>query len=234
VTCRLATHMSDGPSSDITALLVASRNGNREAFDALVPLVYQRLRALARARVRRERVDHTLDTVALVHEAYLRLVQIHHVEWRDRAHFFAMACRVMRRILVDHAERRNAVKRDGGRARVELSDDLAPDPAPSPESVLALDEALSSLEAVSPRGCRAVECRYFGGLSVEETAAGLGVSPATVKRDLRFAQAWLARALLRGRNDDDRAGGANRGTVPRDRGPDPRRARRAAPGPVRR
>ena len=200
-------------SSDITTLLIASRNGNRQALDDLVPLIYQHLCALARGRVRHERPDHTLETAALVHEAYLKLVQIQHVQWRDRAHFFAMASRIMRRILVDYAERRGALKRQGDQARVELTEDLVPDGAPSPERLLAIEEALSGLESISPRGCRILECRYFGGLTVEETAAALGISPATIKRDLRFAHAWLARALLRGTNDEHAAIGTNRGTL---------------------
>jgi RNA polymerase sigma factor (TIGR02999 family) len=181
--------------SDITALLIAARHGDREALDRLMPLVYDSLRALARARVRRERPDHTLDSAALVHEAYLKLVRVEHVEWRDRAHFFAMACRLMRRVLLDHADRRGASKRGGGRARVALDSDVAAAPAVPADNLVILHAALEQLEAVSPRACRAVECRHFAGLSIEEIAADLHVSPATVKRDLRFGQAWLARAM---------------------------------------
>lgn len=220
-------------TSDITALLIASQNGNREAFDRLVPLVYHRLRALARAQVRRERPDHTLDTAALVHEAYLKLVQIDCVEWRDRAHFFATASRMMRRILVDYAHRRSAAKRPAGAARVELSPDLVADPEWGPEGILAINEALTSLEAVSPRGCQVFECRCFGGLSIEETAAALQVSPATAKRDFRFAQAWLARALSR-KGTYEHAARTDTGAVPRGGGPDARRARRTPEDPVRR
>ena len=198
---------------DVTALLIASRSGNREAFDVLMPLIYQQLCRLAHARVRQERADHTLETAALVHEAYLKLVQIRHVEWRDRAHFFAMASRVMRRILIDYAERRGALKRQGERARVDLDQELVADVA-SAETVLIVAEALSGLEGSSPRACRAIECRYFGGLSVEETAAALDISAASVKRDLRFAHAWLARALLHGTNDEHVPSGTNRGTLP--------------------
>jgi RNA polymerase sigma factor (TIGR02999 family) len=181
--------------TDITALLVAARHGDRQALDRLMPLVYDRLRSLARARVRRERPDHTLDSAALVHEAYLKLVRVEHVEWQDRAHFFAIACRLMRRVLLDHAERRGASKRAGGLARVELDSDLAAAPTVAADDLVILHAALEQLDAVSPRACRAVECRHFGGLSVEEIAADLHVSPATVKRDLRFGQAWLARAM---------------------------------------
>ena len=200
-------------SPDITALLTASRNGNREAFDLLMPLIYQQLYRLAHARVRRERVDHTLETAALVHEAYLKLVQIRHVEWRDRGHFFAMASRVMRRILVDYAERRGALKRQGNLARVDFDEELVADVAPA-ETVLILAEALSGLEEAGPRACRAIECRYFVGLSVEETAAALAISVASVKRDLRLAHAWLARALLHGTNDEHVPDGKSRGTLP--------------------
>lgn len=181
---------------DITALLIASQKGDRDAFDRLVPLVYDRLRDIARARIRHERPDHTLDTAGLVHEAYLRLIELDRIEWRDRAHFYATASGVMRRVLVDYAHRRRAHKREGRRSRVAMDLDLLPDAGWAIDDILAIDQALSSLLAVNPRACRAIECRYFGGLSVEETAAGLGVSLATIKRDLRFAQAWLARALM--------------------------------------
>jgi RNA polymerase sigma factor (TIGR02999 family) len=200
--------------SDITTLVIASRNGNREALDVLMPMIYQQLCRLARVRMRHERADHTLETAALVHEAYLKLVQIRQVEWRDRAHFFAMASRVMRRILVDYAERRRTRKRQGELVRVNLEEDLVADVALDAETILIIEEALSGLEEISPRSCRVVECRYFGGLSVEETAAGLGISVASIKRDLRFAHAWLARTLLHGTNHEHASSGTNRGTFP--------------------
>jgi RNA polymerase sigma-70 factor, ECF subfamily len=216
--------------SDITALLVASQNGDRQAFDRLVPLVYERLREIARARIRRERPDHTLDTAGLVHEAYLRLIELDRIEWRDRAHFFATASGVMRRVLVDYAQRRRAQKREGRRARVPLDPDVLPDRGWAIEDVLSLDQALSSLQAVNPRACRAIECRYFGGLSVEETAAGLGVSLATIKRDLRFGQAWLARVLMQNGDHEHAAGATAPDAVPRGGRSAARRAVRASEG----
>lgn len=212
---------------DITALLIASSNGNREALDQLVPLVYDQLRALARRRLRAERRDHTLDTIALVNEAYLKLVDLDRLQWKDRTHFFAMASRLMRRILVDYAHRRNAGKREGGRACVPLTEAIIADTAHARDDILAINEALERLEPISPRGARAIEYRYFGGLSLEETAAALGVSAATAKRDLRFAQAWLVRTLTSSRHDGIRSTDTDRGPVSRDRGSEPRQPRRS-------
>ena len=187
---------SPSPSADITQMLLRWREGDREALDRVLPLVYDELRRLARARLRGEREGHTLNTTGLVHEAYLRLVDVNHVEWRDRTHFLAMASRVMRRVLIDYANQRNAGKRGGGGQRVELGEDLA-GPEIDLDSLLELNDALQRLEAVSPRQAKAVELRFFGGLTLEEAAEVLGTSAPTVMRDLRFAQAWLARELRR-------------------------------------
>jgi len=215
-------------SPDITALLRASSEGDRQALDRLVPLVYEQLRVLARARLRHERRDHTLDTVALIHEAYLKLVQLDRLQWHDRAHFFAMASRLMRRILIDYAHRRNAAKREGRLARLDVSDLPIAGRGDRGEMLLALDAALTQLEGVSSRAARAIECRYFAGLSVEETAAALNVSPASVKRDLRFAHAWLARTMQNDTADGPTPPGTGSTPVPRDRRPDARRPRRAS------
>jgi RNA polymerase sigma factor (TIGR02999 family) len=157
-----------------------------------MPLVYTELRKLAASYLRVERPDHTLQPTALVHEAYLRLVDQRSVNWQNRAHFFGIAAQMMRRILVDHARRRQAAKRDGATYRLYTSEEEAT--ARDPE-LLALDEALSGLEALDARQARIVELRFFGGLTVEETAEVAGVSPATVKREWRTARAWLAREI---------------------------------------
>lgn len=184
----------DTRQDTVTQLLEAHAEGDPEAFDALLPRVYAELRRIAHYRLRGERPDHTLDTTALVHEAYLELVQLDRINWQNRAHFFAIASRAMRNILVDYAVRRKAQKRGGDRQRVPLdTDDLATE-APV-EDLLALDQALQQLEALDERQLRVVECRFFGGLSIDETAEALGISPATVSRDWRMARAWLNRAL---------------------------------------
>jgi RNA polymerase sigma factor (TIGR02999 family) len=161
--------------------------------------VYDHLRALARQRLRGERPDHTLDTTGLVHEAYLKLATAGGTEWQDRAHFFAVASRAMRRILVDHAKERRALKRGGAATHVELDPerlgDLAAGEERDPELLLTLDDALARLEAESPRQARAIELRFFGGLTLEEVGEALGISAPTAMRDVRFAQAWLAREL---------------------------------------
>lgn len=186
-----------GPG-DVTTLLIASSHGNREALDRLMAAVYDDLRALARVRLQGERPHHTVDTIGLVHEAYLRLVGIDRVEWKDRTHFFATASRLMRRILVDYAHRRNAGKRGGAAHKLDAAEvPLAGQAAPA-DDILALDEALQRLESISPRAARVIECRHFAGLSLEETASALGVSLATAKRDLRFGQACLAQVLRSG------------------------------------
>ena len=179
--------------ADVTQLLVAWSAGEQGALERLLPLLYDQLKDLARVRMRGERAGHTLSTTGLVHEAYLRLVDVERVAWQDRAHFFAMASRTMRRVLVDHARARRAQKRGAGGARVELEEEflLTDDDV---EQLIALDDVLQQLEVQHPRPGKAVELRYFGGLTLEETADALGVSPPTVMRDVRFAEAWLARA----------------------------------------
>jgi RNA polymerase sigma factor (TIGR02999 family) len=175
---------------EITQLLSRTRQGDHRAQEELLPLVYDTLRQLAANCMRNERRDHTLQPTALVHEAYLRLVGREHDQWQSRAHFFAVASQTMRHLLVDHARSRVAGKRGGRRQRVELNERLlyAED---HPEELLALDAALERLKLQSERQARIVELRFFGGLSVEETAEALDVSPKTVKRDWAVARAWL-------------------------------------------
>ena len=177
----------------ITELLLAWRRGDEAAFEQLVPIVHAELRRTAGRYMVQERREHTLQATALVNEVYLRLVQIHRIDWRDRAHFFAMAARLMRRVLVDHARARGYPKRGGGARRVSF-DEALPVAAPSSD-VVAVDEALQALERQDPRKAHVVELRFFGGLSVDETAEALGVSPQTVMRDWRLAKAWIRREL---------------------------------------
>lgn len=182
-----------GADSDVTDLLLASSGGRREAFDALFPKVYEELRRLARARLRGENPGRTIQTTGLVHEAYLRLIRIERVEWQDRAHFLAVASEAMRRVLVDAARRRRALRRGGGQGTVPLDEDpsLSDEPA---ETVLRLDEILQGLAAAHPRPARVLELVCFAGLTNSEAADALGISLATLERDLRFARAWVARA----------------------------------------
>ena len=178
-------------------MLVAWSRGDAGAFDQLVPLVHHELHRLARQYMARERPEHTLQTSALLNEAYLRLIEVKRVEWRNRAHFFAIAARTMRRILVDFARARDNEKRGGGVLKFTLDEALVVSQEPA-QDLVALDDALQALEAVHPRKSRVVELRFFGGLSVEETAEALQVSADTVKRDWRFAKLWLVRELSRG------------------------------------
>ncbi len=178
---------------EVTELLVAWREGDERALDQLMPLVYEELRRLASGYMKSERPDHTLRTTALVHEAYLRLVDTD-VPWQDRIHFFAIAATVMRRILVDHARGKRRAKRGGGATPITLDEALLVTDDPAAD-VLALDEALTRLEAIDERKARAVELHYFSGLTYDELAGALGVSAATVDRDLRFARAWLRREM---------------------------------------
>jgi RNA polymerase sigma factor (TIGR02999 family) len=176
---------------DITGLLSRWADGDGEAFRALMPVVYDELRKLAAHYLSKERPDHTLQPTALVHEAYLRLAGIRDMELRNRAHFYGAAAQVMRRVLVDHARQRRALKRGGPASPVVPFDEAIDTVIEAGVDFLALDEALAALEQISPARARVVELRYFGGLSVEETAEYLGVAPATVKRHWAFARAWL-------------------------------------------
>jgi RNA polymerase sigma-70 factor (ECF subfamily) len=177
-------------SVEVTALLRAWAAGQPGADDRLVPVIYQQLRRRAAAYLRVERRSHTLQPTALVHEAYLRLVDQQHVVWENRAQFFGIASQMMRRILVDHARRRKMHKRSGQSVRVSLSDCAPAGPGPDFD-VLALDELLSRLAVFDARKSRVVELRYFGGLSLEETAGVLEIAPRTVEREWRAARAWL-------------------------------------------
>jgi RNA polymerase sigma factor (TIGR02999 family) len=186
---------------DVTALLVEIANGNQAAQEKLVPLVYDQLKKLARRYMRRERADHTLQTTALVHEAYLKLVGQHSPHWQGRAQFYGTAAQLMRRILIDHARRHLREKRGGSQVILPLEEGLAFTPEHS-EDLLKLDEALDRLSKLDPRQCRIVELRFFGGLSVEETSRFLNVSPITVKRDWAVAKVWLYGELRPGNGDD--------------------------------
>jgi len=181
-------------SSSVTDLLLDWRSGNAAALEQLLPLVYNELRRVAQARLRDEAAGHTLQATALVHEAYVRLVDLDRMTLTDRTHFFAMAARLMRRILVDAARARRYQKRGGGAHVVSLDEALTVSPERSRE-IVALDDALKALAEVDIRKSQVIELRYFGGLSVEETAAALDVSPDTVMRDWRLARAWLLREL---------------------------------------
>jgi RNA polymerase sigma factor (TIGR02999 family) len=182
------------PQSDATELLVAWSSGDESAFDRLVPLVHQELRVLARRYMRRERSDHTLQATALVNEAYIRLIDVNRVQWQNRTHFLAVAAQTMRRILVEFARQRHRQKRGGAAVRVtidgamEVAQDTSAD-------LVALSDALSALATFDPRMSQVVELRFFGGLTVQETADVLNVSPETVMRDWKTAKAWLLREL---------------------------------------
>jgi RNA polymerase sigma factor (TIGR02999 family) len=180
--------------SDVTRLLRSWSEGDQEALNQLVPLMYGELRQLAHQRLRREQPNRSLNTTGLVHDAYLKLVDLRQAQFQDRAHFLAMASRVMRRLLVDQARARRAAKRGGG-ANVGEFDEMLHVPDSQAEALEELDEALTRLEKLDARQGEIVEQRYFGGLSLEETAEALGVSLSTVKRELRFAHAWLAAEL---------------------------------------
>ncbi len=185
--------MSEADRSEVTQLLHRARDGDDAAFDRLFEVVYHELRGMARA-VRRSGASETINTTALVHEAYLKLIPSKSLSWNDRSHFFGVAARAMRQVLVRAAEKRSAKKRGAGQAAVSFVEGVHGGVL-DPEKVLDLDSALRSLEEVNPRQARVVECRFFAGLSVEETAQALGVSQPTVKRDWRFARAWLAETL---------------------------------------
>jgi len=182
------------PPPQVTQLLIDWSNGDEHALQQLIPLVHEELRRVARRHMAHERAEHTLQATALVNEAYMRLVDIRQVRWQNRAHFFAMSARLMRRILVDFARSRGYQKRGGAAPKVTLDEALVVSPEPGSDLV-ALDEALTALAAVDPRKAQVVEMRFFGGLSVEETAEALHVSRDTVMRDWKLAKAWLLREL---------------------------------------
>lgn len=181
-------------ADNVTQLLLNWGEGDQEALDQLVPLVYEHLRAIAHNHLHRERADHTLNTTALVHEAYFKLIDQTRAGWQNRAHFFAIASQAMRRILLMYARTRNRQKRGGGQQPISLDEGMIM-PEERAEVLIDLDEALVRLEAIDERMVRVVECRYFGGLTIEETAEALNLSPATVKREWRAARAWLHEAL---------------------------------------
>jgi RNA polymerase sigma factor (TIGR02999 family) len=188
-------------AGDVTQLLDDLRNGRSDAASELIPLVYEELHRLARQQMRRERPDHTLQATALLHEAYLRLVNQPERTWQNRTHFIAIAAQVMRRILIDHARARRTTKRDGMLRRVPLDEPLLIT-RDQPAELLALNDALERLAQFDARQSRVVELRYFGGLTVDETAAALDMSPRTVKREWRVARAWLHREVQKSRSDD--------------------------------
>lgn len=192
-------------SAAVTHVLTQWSRGDKTALDRLVPLIYPELRRIAGRQLRRERVDHTLQPTALVHELFMHLVDQRHATWDSRAHFFAVAAQLMRRILVDHARSRDTLKRGGGVTKLTLETDAADVPVnPVAAEVLAIDEALVRLAAQDPDQARVVELRFFGGLSVEETAHVLNRSPRTIKREWQMAKAWLFRELQRKSNDRPR------------------------------
>src|SRR5271157_520025 len=186
---------SEGPSKvEVTQLLKAWGSGDDKALEQLTPVVENELHRLAHRCMSRENPGHTLQTTALVNEVYLRLVDIHSVDWQDRAHFFAISARMMRRILTDFARSRNYQKRGAGAVQVSLDEALVVTPEKDAD-IMALDEALTEFAELYPRQGQVVELRFFGGLEVNETAEALKVSPETVKRDWRFAKAWLLRVM---------------------------------------
>ena len=189
--------MAENCPKDVTALLQNWRRGDERALDELMPLVYDELHSLAHRYMVRERADGTLQTSALVNEAYLRLIDARRVPWQDRVHFFAVSSNLMRRILVDFARKRGYKKRGGGAAKVAFDDALFASPGRGTDLV-ALDDALKSLAEFDPRKARVIELRFFGGLTPEETAEVLDVSPDTVYRDWRLAKSWLVRELTAG------------------------------------
>ena len=183
------------PSPQVTQILDDWSRGDREALNKLIPLVYSELRRLAGRHLGRERQGHTLQTTALIHEAYLRLVDQKRVRWQSRAHFFAVAARLMRRILVDHARGRQRIKRGGSATQLPFEEALVVAAEQLNVDILALDSALTKLCELDARQCQVVELRFLSGLSIEETAAVLSVSPATVKSDWSIAKAWLHREI---------------------------------------
>jgi RNA polymerase sigma factor (TIGR02999 family) len=199
--------MKTQTQADVTRLLVNWTNGDKKALEALMPLVYGELHRLAKRYLRRERSDHTLQSTALVHEAYLRMVDQKGMQWQNRAHFFAVAAQMIRRILVDHARTHKAEKRGGGTPKLALDEAIGV-PQRRDLNLVALDDAINTLTGMDPQQGRIVELRFFGGLSIEETAEVLSISPATVKRDWAVAKAWLYRDLSGREMLEDQVGSA--------------------------
>lgn len=189
--------MTRAAPEEVSQLLKEWSDGDEAALDKVMPIVYQELRRLAHHYMRRERPGHTLQTTALVNEAYMRLADYKKMRWQSRAHFFAVAAQVMRRILVEQARSKNFAKRGGGAQKISLDETAVISPGRSTE-VIAVDDALTELESWDPRKGKIVELRFFGGLSIEETAEVLKVSPTTVQREWRSAKAWLYRAISEG------------------------------------
>jgi RNA polymerase sigma factor (TIGR02999 family) len=183
------------PNSEVTQALLDLSGGERSALDRLLPVVYEHLRDIAERALRRERPDHTLTPTALVHEAWLRLIELDRINWRDRAHFFGASAQIMRRVLISYARMRQAGRRGGADKSVVPLESVVVAAQTRPDDLLALDEALSRLEGLSARQARIVECRFFAGMGVEETGTALGISAATVKREWTAARAWLNREL---------------------------------------
>jgi len=186
---------SPGSSGDVTALLLDWNLGNKAARDRLITRVYQELRRIASRSMRAERSEHTLQPTALVHETYKKLIDQTRVQWRNRAHFFAVAAGLMRRVLVDHARRRGRLRRGGGVPALSIVDEVEPAAEERPVDLIALDAALTELSQLDPDQARIVELRFFAGLNLEETAEAVGSSRATVHRDWTMARAWLHRRL---------------------------------------
>lgn len=183
------------PNSEVTQALLDLSGGERSALDRLLPVVYDQLRDIAERALRRERPDHTLTPTALVHEAWLRLIELDRITWRDRAHFFGASAQIMRRVLISYARMRQADRRGGAGQMVIPLESVVVAAQTRPGDLLALDEALSRLERLNERQARVVECRFFAGMGIEETGTALGISPATVKREWTVARAWLNREL---------------------------------------
>ncbi len=202
--------MDSDPDLGVTGLLQAWSGGDANALERIVVLVYPELRKIAQRCLTRERPGHTLQATALVNEAYLRLVDIHRIQWRDRVHFFAVGARIMRRILVDHARAKGNAKRGGGGIRIDFNEALAVSNQSDP-ALVRMDDALTQLATFDPRKARIVEMRYFGGLNANDIASVLGVSPQTINRDWSLAKSWLAREMRNGEPDVASSGRAARG-----------------------
>jgi RNA polymerase sigma factor (TIGR02999 family) len=188
--------MSEAPTPQgVTELLVEWQNGSQKALDQLIPLVYEELRAIAGRYLSRESPSHTLQSTALVHEAYFKLIGQRRVQWQNRAHFFGIAAQMMRRILVDHARHQHREKRGGPAPKLSLDEAIAQAEPEADVDLLALDEALTALAEIDPRGARIIELRFFSALTIDETAEVLDISPGTVKRDWSAARAWLYREM---------------------------------------